>query len=123
MRGYTVVASAVALNVDYKWLDNLLSHYSVSGVRQARQGVSRTIPYPALRIIAIALDLTKELRMPLSEALEWANRLSAGENPARGAYLELAVSLEAVDQWLQGRLAYAVEVAPMPRRGRPPRAQ
>lgn len=121
MRGYTVVTSAVALEVEYKWLDNLLSHYSVVGVRQERQGVSRTVPYSALRVIAIGLELTRELHIPLPKALEWAECLSAGENPRKGAYLELGISLETMDKHLMERLAYAVEVAPVPRRGRPPR--
>ncbi len=120
MRGYTVVTSAVALEVDYKWLDNLLSHNSVPGVKQARQGVSRTVPYPALRIIAIALELTRDLHMPLPKSLDWATRLSKGENPAQGATITIGLNLEALDRHLLDRLAYAVEVAPVPRRGRPP---
>lgn len=123
MRGYTVVTSAVALQVDYKWMDNLLSHYSVAGVRQARQGVSRTVPYPALFVIALALELTRELHMPLPKALEWANRVSSGENPAKGGYVGIAIDLEALERQLLDRLAYAVEVAPVPRRGRPPRVR
>lgn len=121
MRGYTVVTSAVALNVDYKWLDNLLSHHVVSGVRQARQGVSRSVSFEALRLIAIALELTGELQTPLPQALVWAGRLAAGENPAREGNLTISVALEAIDRRLAERLAYAVEVAPIPRRGRPPR--
>ncbi len=121
MRGYTVVTSAVALEVDFKWLDNLLSHNSVAGVRQARQGVSRTVPFAALRIIAIALDLTRELQMPLPQALNWAARLSGAGSPARGSRVEIALDLDALDRRLLDRLAYAVEVAPVPRRGRPPR--
>lgn len=121
MRGYTVVTSAVALNVDYKWLDNLLSHHVVSGVRQARQGVSRTVSFEALRLIAIALELAGELQTPLPRALVWAGRLAAGENPAQAGNLTISVALEAIDRRLAERLAYAVEVAPIPRRGRPPR--
>ncbi len=124
MRGYTVVTSAVALEVDFKWLDNLLSHHSVAGVRQARQGVSRTVPYAALRTIAIALDLITELQVPLPQALIWGARLSGGDgSPAKGARIEIALDLGALDRRLLDRLAYAVEVAPVPRRGRPPKGQ
>ena len=123
MRGYTVVTSAVALEVDYKWLDNLLSHNVVAGVRQARQGVARTLPYSALRTIAVALELIAALQTPLPQALAWAAKLSGGETPVRAGHLTLTVDLEAVDRWLFERLAYAVEVAPVPRRGRPPRGQ
>jgi hypothetical protein len=121
MRGYTVVTSAVALNVDYKWLDNLLSHHTVTGVRQARQGITRTVTYEALRVIAIAIELTNEAQVPLPEALKWGARLAGGENPATAGRLSLSISLDSVESWLLERLAYAVEVAPIPRRGRPPR--
>lgn len=123
MRGYTVVTSAVALSVEYKWLDNLLSHHSVAGVKQARQGVSRTVPYSALRVIAIALELVSEIQVPLPLALGLASRISAGDNPQKSGRLDIYVDLEALDRDLLIRLAYAVEVAPVPRRGRPPREQ
>ena len=121
MRGYTVVTSAVALNVEYKWLDNLLSHHEVAGVRQARQGVARTLPYSSLRILAITLELISAVQSPLPYALIWAHRLDSGDNPAAAGSLWLTVDLEKIDRWLGERLAYAVEVAPTPRRGRPPR--
>ena len=120
MRGYNVAASAVALDVDYKWLDNLLSHFWVAGVRQARQGVARTLPFPALRVIAIAQQLTSELGAPLPRALELAQTLAEGK-PIRAGNLEFSADLTSLDTWLSERLAYAVEVAPTPRRGRPPR--
>lgn len=123
MRGYTVVTSAVALGVDYKWLDNLLSHHAIAEVRQARQGVTRTVPYSALRVIAVALELIAGIHAPLPQALAWAVRLVGEENPAQEGHLQIHVDLDAVDLWLFDRLAYAVEVAPIPRRGRPPREQ
>ncbi len=119
MRGYTVVTSAVALEVDFKWLDNLLSHHSIAGVRQARQGVSRMVPYPALRVIAVTLYLIREAQLPLPAALEWGARLAGGENPAGSGYLRISMDMDSLDQRLGEQLAYAVEVAPVPRRGRP----
>ena len=123
MRGYTVVTSAVALEVEYKWLDNLLSHHSVTGVRQSRQGVARTLPYSSLRILAVALELIGGLQTPLPYALTWAHRIDAGENPCTTGSLTVTVDLIRIDRWLSGRLAYAVEVAPTPRRGRPPKEE
>lgn len=123
MRGYTVVTSAVALGVEYKWLDNLLSHHAVAGVRQARQGVARTLSYSALQIIAVALELIVGLQVPLPLALVSAVRITAGQNPIEAGNLQVTVNMEALDRWLFDRLAYAVEVAPIPKRGRPPREQ
>lgn len=121
MRGYTVVTSAVALGVEYKWLDNLLSHNTVSGVRQARQGVARTLPHASLKIIAVALEFVSALQSPLPEALRWAEELSRTEGLLTVGHLQIAVDFDAIDRWLAERLAYAVEVAPIPRRGRPPK--
>ena len=42
-RAYTVGTAALALDVPTKWLDNVLSHHSVPGVVQERQGVSRKV--------------------------------------------------------------------------------
>lgn len=121
MRGYTVVAASVALNVEYKWLDNLLSHYSVPGVRQARQGVARTLPYSSLRLIALTLQLIEELDASLPRAIQWAIKLDAAQAPVVRGDLGVTANLETLDAWLAQRLAYAMEVAPTPRRGRPPR--
>jgi hypothetical protein len=121
VRGYTVVTSAVALQVDYKWLDNLLSHHSVLGVKQARQGVSRTLPYSAIRVICVALELIQLFGASLPRALDLAHVLAAGETSPVAGNLKVSLDLEALDQDLLARLAYAVEVSPMPRRGRPPK--
>lgn len=120
MRGYTVITSAVALQVDYKWLDNLLSHNNVEGVRQARQGVSRTLTLPALRAIAVTRELLTALHCPLPQALGLARRLLSGENPVVEGPVSIGVNVEHVDRYLLERLAFAVEVSPVPRRGRPP---
>jgi hypothetical protein len=40
-RVYTIATAALALNISTKWLDNILSHNKILGVRQNRQGVAR----------------------------------------------------------------------------------
>ena len=42
-RAYTIATIGVALGVDSKWVDNVVSHFAVSGVVSARQGISRKI--------------------------------------------------------------------------------
>lgn len=123
MRGYTVAASALALNVEYKWLDNLLSHYSVPGVKQARQGVSRTLPFSSLKLIALALQFIEEFDASLVRAIHWATQLVEASGPVIRRDLSVVADLESLDEWLHKRLAYAMEVAPSPRRGRPPGQQ
>lgn len=122
MPAYTVTTAAVALEVEPKWLDNLLSHNAVEGVTASVQGRSRRLTLPAIRLIAIAQELVRSLSTPHGTALRTAHQLVAGttHSVVLGT-LELSADLDALDRHLAARLAYAVEVAPVPRRGRPPR--
>lgn len=123
MRGYDARAAALALKVSHKWMDNLLSHHTVPGVVQSRQGVRRLIPPGSLRVIAITLELMETLRLPLPAALELAGRarLAGGQIPL-SARAFLTLDLAALDRSLDRELALAVEATPTPRRGRPPAA-
>ena len=122
MRGYTVRAVAVTLGVPVKWVDNVLSHHRVSGVSGGRQGVARRLSTQAVLILEIALRLINALGLPLPKALEFAARLVS----TRSGKLTLAdqISLLADVDVIAGQvtdsLAQAVEIAPSPRRGRPP---
>ena len=120
-RAYTVATAALALRVSNKWLDNTLSHYVVQGVNQARQGVSRRLAIDSLSILNIALILITDLELPLARALTLAAELqrSAG-NLTLPSGTSLQVDLEQLTADLLSRLEHAVEVAPLPRRGRPP---
>lgn len=124
MRAYTVAATAVALAMPRKWVDNTLSHFDVPGVRQSRQGVSRKLSPRAVLILAIGLRLVRALGVPMHIALQLAARLAkpGGAEPrievAGGVWLEMDVAPVATD--IEARLAQAVELTPIPRRGRPP---
>jgi len=125
MRGYTVTTVAVTLRMPPKWVDNVLSHYRVSGVSQARQGIARRITPQAVVILEIALRLSRSLVTPIQQALEIAANLSRIGGPEARIVLspvaELVVNVAAIEAETMLRLADAVEVAPVPRRGRPPR--
>lgn len=120
-RAYTLATAALALQVPAKWLDNTLSHYRVQGVVQARQGIARRLPIESLTLIAIALNLIADFDIPLPKALELATRLAATAGKLTlksGARIE--VDLPGTTESLLQRLEHAVEVVPLPRRGRPP---
>ena len=82
MRGYSVATAALALGVEYKWLDNLLSQNRVQGVSQSRQGVQRRLPPEALYVIATVHRLNRGLQIPVGTALELAHEL--WRTPASG---------------------------------------
>jgi hypothetical protein len=123
MRAYTVAATAVTLGVSKKWVDNVLSHYRVNGVHQARQGILRRVTPDGLLALEIALNLGRALGVPIARALDIAHDLIS----ARGGEIQLTGSpsitlradLDAMARALSPRLERALEMTPIPNRGRP----
>ncbi len=123
MRSYTVATAALTLGVSAKWLDNTLSHYHLYGVIHRRQGVSRRLSQRAVVDLRVALTLIAELGTPLKRALELAKLLS--DEPAEGGLvlhhtLRLSIDIAEVRRQVVLDLAKAVEVTPVPKRGRRP---
>lgn len=120
-RAYTVGAVALALDVTAKWIDNVLSHHTVRGIAQERQGVSRKVNVDGLLQLALAIILIEDLEIPISSALRLANTLAeTGGSLKTPAGISVDLDLEVIRARLETRLAQAVEIAPVPRRGRPP---
>jgi hypothetical protein len=121
-RAYTIATAALALGTSIKWLDNVLSHNRVLGVAQERQGVSRQLTVEGLLILALAVLLIQELGLPTSRAIALAEDLarSEGRHMAQQG-LNLSLDLPIFRLRLLERLESAVEIAPVPKRGRPPR--
>lgn len=123
-RAYTIATAALTLEVPIKWLDNTLSHIRVVGVHQERQGVSRRLTIDGLLVLAIARILINALGMPLASAVRIAGELaSSGGQYTSPEGLTLQLMLENVKADLIERLENAVEIAPIPRRGRPPKTK
>jgi hypothetical protein len=128
MRGYSVATAALALSLDAKWLDNLLSQNRVDGVSHARQGVQRRLAPSALHVIATVHHLNHGLRIPVATALRLAHELwssPGNSDPAdtatvRADALELHLNRAEMRERVAAALAEALEMAPRTRRGRPP---
>ena len=119
-RVYTIATAALTLGTSMKWLDNVLSHNRVSGVTQQRQGVSRRLTVEGLVGLAVAILLVRELGLPIPKAIAVAENLAKNEGryiASRGLMLTLNLSSFRAD--LLERLENAVEIAPVPKRGRP----
>ncbi|MCR4339109.1 MAG: hypothetical protein NUW01_04380 [Gemmatimonadaceae bacterium] len=129
MRGYSVAIAALALGVESKWLDNLLSHNRVSGVTQARQGVPRRLGPGALHVIATVHRLNRELQIPVGAALRLAHALwdytqtsdQLDAATVRTGELELRLDRAEVRARVAAAVAEALEMAPRTKRGRPPK--
>ena len=120
-RAYTVATAALALELPVKWLDNVLSHHTVPGVRQHKQGVSRHLSVEGLLILGLGAFLIRELGVPTPRAISMADMIikSKGRYTVKEA-LTLQLDVAAFQAELLERLDSAVEIAPVPRRGRPP---
>ena len=121
MRAYTVATAAVTLNVPSKWLDNVLSQNDIPGVVRVRQGVARRLTPKAILMLDLAIHLTRGLDASVPSAIELATTLSSEGRIRLSSGLTITADLALLEAELSERLAHAVEIAPSPRRGRPPR--
>jgi hypothetical protein len=121
-RAYTIATAALALGTSSKWLDNTLSHYRVLGVVQQKQGVARRLTIEGLLTLAVTLALTNELGSAVADAIEISEKIiAAGGSLAFQHGLRIDLDLHEFRDRLLFQLEKAVEVAPLPRRGRPPK--
>lgn len=118
-RSYTLATAALAIGAPPKWLDNILSHYTVPGVDQKRQGVARRLSVDGILLLAITLVLMREAGLPAHRALATARELAASNGIHRFERVSLSIDLTVFRDELLGSLESAVEIAPVPKRGRP----
>lgn len=127
MRGYSVATAALALEIEYKWLDNLLSQNKVQGVNQTRQGVQRRLTPQAMYVIATVHQLNRGLHIPVATALTLAHELWQAPNTGAAGdpavvpleAISLAVEREGLRAQVDEAIVGALEMAPRTRRGRP----
>jgi len=121
-RAYTIATAALTLGIPAKWLDNTLSHIKIPGVRQEKQGVARRITIDGLLILSIAALLIDQLGLSLSRAVKIAETLAAnGGLYASPGGVGVRLDIDGLRSKLLERLEHAVEVTPIPKRGRPPK--
>jgi hypothetical protein len=120
-RAYTVATAALALDMPIKWVDNILSHYRLTGIQQERQGVARRLSIEGLLALALSALLINEFAIPATNAIEVAEAMILhGGRHSAAAGLTIEIDLPGFQNALLQRLERAVEIAPTPRRGRPP---
>src|SRR3954471_11957120 len=120
-RAYTIATAALALDISVKWLDNVLTHYRILGVVQERQGVARKFTMDGLIILALIATLVQDLALPTQTAIKIAEELARTAGRFRSPQgLNIEIDLPTFHASLLERLERAVEIAPAPKRGRPP---
>jgi len=120
-RAYTVATAALVLGVPIKWLDNLLSHFSLQGIVQERQGVARRITIEGMLQLYLVHSLSSELGTTIVVATQVAQKLAADGLVELSNGITIRAGRDALRAALVDRLEHAVEVAPVPRRRRPPK--
>ena len=123
MRLYSVSIAALAIGSSQKWLDNVLSHFPLPDVAIEKRGVARRIPHRALLHLALTRELHVRFGMGVRDALALAGELldANGASVSHGGHVRVALNRATLEQELSARLLDALESAPTPRRGRPPR--
>lgn len=121
-RAYTVATAALAVGMPIKWVDNILSHYKLIGIRQERQGVARRLSVEGLLVLALTAVLIQELGLSTAKAIAAAEGiLNGGGRYSAAQGVSIEIDLAAFQSGLLEHLEHAVEIAPVPRRGRPPK--
>ena len=120
-RAYTVATAALVLGVPIKWLDNVLSHFSLQGIVQERQGVARRITIEGMLQLYLVHSLSSELGTTIVVATQVAQKLAADGLVELSNRITIRAGRDALRAELVDRLEHAVEIAPVPRRGRPPK--
>jgi hypothetical protein len=119
-RAYTIATAALALGVSGKWIDNVLSHNKVPGIRQERQGIARRLSVEGLLVLAVTTLLIDQLGLPTAKAIIVAEEIVKGSGRYLAGELSIEIDLTMFQATLLEKLESAVEIAPIPRRGRPP---
>jgi hypothetical protein len=122
-RFYHVDIARFVSGADFKWVDNLLSHFNVPGVERTRQGSSRRLSAAGIHHIALIRTISSNLGVSTGLAVALASRL-LGEEPSK-VDIEPAISLtldrSTFVRRIDAAIAVAVESIEPARRGRPPR--
>jgi hypothetical protein len=123
MARYDVRVAALALRVEYDWLDTTLAKIEVPGVARGGQGVRRTLTDSAVAILATAIELHDKLGVSLERGVALADALL--RVPGGAIHLgsvTVTVDTAQIQRRLLGQLTDAMERVVPVRRGRPPRA-
>lgn len=119
---YSAREVALAIGVDSRALDNLISRGDNLFRLRGRQGKSRLISAEQATVMAAALLLRRDLSIPLPRAARLAAELLSSDDgrvPV-GALGTLTFDTVRLESLVRTALADAIQDRTTPRRGRPP---
>ena len=121
-RVYHIDVAQYVTRADARWVDNLISRFSLPGVEGAGRGASRRLTETAIQHIALISVLSADLGLPLTLAVPLAESLLSGTESelAAGAWIRFTFKRAEFLQHIDGLIAEGVEALTPTRRGRPP---
>ncbi len=121
MRTISTDASAAALGVDRKTLDNVLSREARLLVGTGSRGRRRRISVDLLEQIAIAMILNRDLGVSIAKGLKLADEIVASPTPSvhAGSLCAVTFDLARLRLALDLSIQEALESTAEPMRGRP----
>ena len=123
MRSYDLTIASLAIDAPLKWADNVLSQHHLPGVASPGRGLARRISHPVLLLLALTRELHLTLGLGVRDAVALGRQLLSDESSGdvRRGPVHVALDRAALERMVESRLREALESAPRPRRGRPPR--
>jgi hypothetical protein len=125
MAAYSIATAALAIGVDRKRVENILSRYEIPGTRHGRQGQTRRLTREAILNLAALIQLEDRFSIPVPAAADLIRTARGLPNSPDGTVqivhesVGLIIDFGAIEHALQAQLSEALEMAPRPRRGRP----
>ncbi len=118
---YSTLDVAIAIGVDHRRLDNLITRYCRDTVPAGRRGSSRKISDAIVERLAVALLLNRDLRIPFDRGWLLSQQISAAKEGRAhfGALGTLEFDLPRLRTVVRQALADAVQDRQPVRRGRP----
>lgn len=123
MRSYDIATVSVAISSSRKWIDSVVSHYTIHGVTSLARGVERGFSFEAIVLLDLTRVLVAELGLPVRRAVDLAAHLreSPGGEVVLAGGVRLVIDLDTHTRRILQQLLQAAESVSRPRRGRPPR--
>lgn len=121
MKTLSTDASAAALGIERKVLDNILAREARSLVKPGSRGRSRKIPINALEKIAVALVFNRDLGVSIARGLELASRILAEQDSplSAGSLITVTFDVRRLRAALEHSVSEALESVAERTRGRP----
>jgi hypothetical protein len=122
-RAYHIDLAQYVAAADARWVDNLISRFSLPGIDGSGRGESRRITEVGIQHIALIRSLTVDLGLALTVAVPLAKTLLSSPDedalPA-GPWIRVAFRRAEFARHVDARIADGVESITPTRRGRPP---